>query len=151
MPQIFHPSANTLARLTLFGLGVGPVGLLVLGYLLIRSPYQTNVRVIQEQPVPFSHEHHVARPGDRLPLLPHLGRDVGFAGHAADRHLHVCHSQIWTDSPMLEPVRASLRDESRSPGPGSTTFPTSSTSTTAIHVQKGVGCVAATAGSTRCR
>ena len=64
MPQIFHPSANTLARLTLFGMGVGPVGLLVLGYLLIRSPYQTNVRVIREQPVPFSHEHHVHAPGD---------------------------------------------------------------------------------------
>ena len=59
MPQIFHPSANTLSRLTLFAMAVGPFGLLILTYLLIRSPYQTQVRVIREQPVPFSHEHHV--------------------------------------------------------------------------------------------
>ena len=25
MPQIFHPSANTLSRLTLFGMAVGPL------------------------------------------------------------------------------------------------------------------------------
>src|SRR5436305_6883637 len=59
MPQVFHPSANTLSRLTLFGMAVGPIGLLLLTYLLLRSPYQTQVRVIREQPVPFSHEHHV--------------------------------------------------------------------------------------------
>ena len=53
MPQIFHPSANTLSRLTLFGMAVGPLGLLVVTYLLIRSPCQTGVRVIREQPVPF--------------------------------------------------------------------------------------------------
>ena len=29
MPQIFHPSANTLSRLTLFGMAVGPLGLLI--------------------------------------------------------------------------------------------------------------------------
>ena len=71
MPQIFHPSANTLSRLTLFFMAVGPLGLLIVSYLLIRSPYQTGVRVIREQPVPFSHEHHVQRLGDRLPVLPH--------------------------------------------------------------------------------
>ncbi|MGC8644427.1 MAG: cytochrome c3 family protein, partial [Isosphaeraceae bacterium] len=60
MPQVFHPSANTLSRLTLFAVAVGPIGLLILNYLLLRSPFQTRVRVIRDQPVPFSHEHHVS-------------------------------------------------------------------------------------------
>ena len=88
MPQIFHPSTNTLSRLTIFGaLGI-VLGLLLLCYLFMQSPYQTQVRVVRPQPVPFSHEHHVQRAGDRLPLLPHVGGNVVVRGLAPDSHLH---------------------------------------------------------------
>ena len=59
MAQIFHPSANTLARLSIFGGAFIVLGALVLTYMVIRSPYQTDVHVVKAQPVPFSHEHHV--------------------------------------------------------------------------------------------
>ncbi len=74
--QVFHPSANTLSRLTIYGSVVMVLGPVVLTYLVLRSPYQTKVGVIQPQPVPFSHEHHVQRPGTRLPVLPHHGRNL---------------------------------------------------------------------------
>ena len=45
--QVFHPSANTLSRLTIIRIGsvllLGPVALT---YLVLRSPYQTKVGVI---------------------------------------------------------------------------------------------------------
>ena len=71
---------NTISRLTIFGAAFFALGLLVLGVRSDRSPYETEVEVVRDQPVPFSHEHHVARAGDRLPVLPHVGRDSSFAG-----------------------------------------------------------------------
>jgi hypothetical protein len=58
MPQIFHRSANTIARLTILG-AVLLVSLT--GWLLAsvsRSDYLTEADVVREQ-VPFSHKHHV--------------------------------------------------------------------------------------------
>ncbi len=41
MPQIFHPSAVTLSRITIFEGGYCLKRLLFLSYLLMQSPYQT--------------------------------------------------------------------------------------------------------------
>jgi hypothetical protein len=60
MAQIFHRSANTLSRATIFG------AVFIAGFILwviggiVRSPYFTNQGIHREQPVPFSHQHHVA-------------------------------------------------------------------------------------------
>ena len=52
-----------------------------------------------------------------------------------------CHSQIWTNAPMLEPVRESFRTGNvHCSGRASTTCRTSYTSTTASTSNKGVGC-----------
>ena len=58
MPQIFHPSFNTIARLSIFGGLFAALGLVGVGYLVIGSPYQTQVGIVRDQPVQFSHEHH---------------------------------------------------------------------------------------------
>src|SRR5690349_16777065 len=63
MAQIFHPSANTFSRVSIFGFAFFVGGLLYLGYVLVRSPYQTGVRVVVDQPVPFMHNHHVSQLG----------------------------------------------------------------------------------------
>ena len=141
MPQIFHPSTNTLARLTIFGALAIALGLVCLSYLFMQSPYQTQVRVVRPQPVPFSHEHHVARPGDRLPLLPHLGRDIVVRRAPSDPHVHECHSQIWASSPMLEPVRTSLAQNKPLVWTRVHDLPDFVYFHHGIHVQKGVGCV----------
>ena len=75
MAQIFHRSTNTLAKVTLFG---AVFFVAVAGWVfatLDRSAYNTRQGVVREQPVPFSHDHHTAGAGHRLPLLPHHGRD----------------------------------------------------------------------------
>ena len=59
MPQIFHPSTNTISRVSIAGVIIvlGVAGAVAGG--LFESTYLTGVRVPQEQPVPFSHAHHV--------------------------------------------------------------------------------------------
>ena len=141
MPQIFHPSANTLSRLTIFGaLGI-VLGLLFLSYLLMQSPYQTQVRVVQPQPVPFSHEHHVRGLGIDCRYCHTSVETSAFAGLPPTYTCMSCHSQIWASSPMLEPVRhqpcrkqASGMDQGSRPARLRLLQPR-------IHVQKGVGCV----------
>ena len=118
--------------------------------------------MIREQPMPFSHEHHVARPRHRLPLLPHLGRGLALRRHPADQDLH---ELPLADLDQRRAARAGARRASaparRCSGRASTTCPTSSTSTTASTCAKGVGCAdlprpgrphaADVAGTPRCR
>src|ERR1700722_12790284 len=109
MPQIFHPSANTLSRLTIFGaLGV-VLGLLLVAYLIMQSPYQTQVKVVRPQPVPFSHEHHVRGLGIDCRYCHTSVETSAFAGLPPTHTCMSCHSQIWTNAEMLEPVRSSFR------------------------------------------
>ena len=88
MAQIFRPRADAIARVVLVALAVVPVLLVGLGYTIMRSPYVTQQNVTREQPVPFSHEHHVGQTRGRLPLLPYLGRDSALRRNSADRDLH---------------------------------------------------------------
>src|SRR5438045_3215246 len=108
MPQIFHPSANTLSRLTIFGSVVLLLGPVVLTYLVLRSPYQTKVGVVLPQPVPFSHEHHVRGLGIDCRYCHTSVETSSFAGLPPTHTCMTCHSQLWTDAPMLAPVRQSM-------------------------------------------
>src|SRR5437763_632656 len=63
MAQLFPKSANVHARVTILG-----VVLLVCGAgwatsTIYSSPYTTDVDVALQQPIPFSHKHHVTDDG----------------------------------------------------------------------------------------
>ena len=101
MPQIFHPSANTLARVTIFGGAFAALGLLVVTYMIQRSPYQTQQGVIREQPIPFSHEHHVRGLGIDCRYCHTSVETAPYPGVPPTYTCMSCHSQIWTGVPML--------------------------------------------------
>jgi len=63
MPQLFHPSMNTISRVSIFGAVFFAAAALVLPGVLMRTSYINEVGVIRQQPVPFSHEHHVGDVG----------------------------------------------------------------------------------------
>jgi hypothetical protein len=140
MAQIFHPSTNTLSRLSIYGFLFIATGALAIVLLWNRSPYATQVNVVKEQPVPFSHEHHVSGLGLDCRYCHTSVETSSFAGIPPTETCMTCHSQIWTESPMLEPVRASYR--TRRPIqwtrvhdlPGFVYF------NHGIHIQKGIGC-----------
>jgi len=63
MPQIFHRSTNTLSKVSLAGILLLVGGLIGLAMLLGRSSYVTRAQEYVEQPVQFSHLHHVLDDG----------------------------------------------------------------------------------------
>jgi hypothetical protein len=109
MSQIFHPSTNTLSKVSIFGAVFILAGVVFVLNEMNRSPYVTQASVSREQPVPFSHKHHVAGIGIDCRYCHTSVETSAFAGIPPTETCMSCHSQIWADSPMLEPVRESFR------------------------------------------
>jgi hypothetical protein len=109
MPQIFPRSANYLAKASIFGavLVVAGLGLTVFG--LVRSPYLLGTTVTVEQPIPFSHKHHVGDVGLDCRYCHTAVEESAFAGIPPTKTCMNCHTQLFADSTMLEPVRQSFR------------------------------------------
>lgn len=107
MPQIFKPSANTAAKLSLILAGLLPVAILFGGSTVSRSPANTNVDVPLNQPVVFSHKHHAIELGIDCRFCHVSVEDSKHATVPPSETCMTCHSQIWTNSPLLDPVRKS--------------------------------------------
>src|SRR3982750_2896375 len=107
-PQIFGKGSNSIARATIVGIMVGVFGLWGVGYFIYGSPYTTSVNVPRVQEVPFSHQHHVAGLGIDCRYCHTTAETASFAGIPPTETCMTCHSKVWTDAPMLAPVRQSL-------------------------------------------
>ena len=141
MAQLFRPSANTIARVAILGglsLVFGGVGL---AYLFAGSPYQTGATLIREQPVAFSHQHHVAGLGIDCRYCHTSVETSASAGMPPTYTCMSCHSQVWNQAPMLAPVRASLEQNQPLEWNRLHQLPDYAYFHHGIHIQKGVGCV----------
>jgi hypothetical protein len=139
--QIFHPSTNTISRVSIFGALFLIAGLLWLLAELNRSSYVTEADVSREQPVQFSHRHHVSGLGIDCRYCHTTVETSSFAGIPSTSTCMNCHSQIWTDSPMLEPVRESYRTGRPLRWTRVHNLANFVYFDHSIHVNKGVGCV----------
>ncbi len=141
MPQIFHRSFNTLSLVSIYG----SVFLLVAAgaalALFFRSSATTNIGITREQPVPFSHQHHVNELGIDCRYCHTSVEDSAFAGIPPTKTCMNCHSQIWVGSAMLAPVRESYRTNESIPWQRVHKLGDFCFFNHSIHVQKGVGCV----------
>ncbi|ARN79717.1 cytochrome c3 family protein [Methylocystis bryophila] len=110
MPQIFRPFADTIARIVLIAIILVPLAAIGVAYGVMRSPFITGENITLEQPVPFSHEHHVG--GLKLDCrYCHSSVEKSpVAGVPPTHTCMTCHSQIFTNAPMLAPVRESLAE-----------------------------------------
>ena len=102
MPQIFHRSFNTISKVTIFGAVFILAGAGWAYARYIRSSYATGVGLAREQPVPFSHQHHVAGLGIDCRYCHTSVEKSSFAGIPPVRTCMNCHNQIWVSSPLLE-------------------------------------------------
>lgn len=140
MPQIFRPSANTLSKLSLAGI-LGLVGGLIgLAMLLGRSSYVTRANEYVEQPVQFSHLHHVLDDGIDCRYCHTSVETSSFAGIPPTKTCMNCHSQIWQAAPILEPIRASFREDRPLRWTRVHDLPDFVYFNHSIHVKKGMGC-----------
>jgi hypothetical protein len=140
MAQIFHPSTNAFSRATIFGAGFGLAAVGWAGSVFVRSSYVSHADVVRDQPVPFSHEHHVRAMGLDCRYCHHTVERSAFAGMPATEVCMGCHSQIWRDSPMLAPVRESLRTGKPLRWTRVTDLPDFVYFDHSIHIAKGIGC-----------
>ena len=140
MAQLFHRSANSLAKVSLAGLGIVAGSILVAAYTLDRGSYITDVAVVKSQPVPFSHKHHVTDDGIDCRYCHTTVETSSFAGLPATEICMSCHSQIWTNAAILEPVRASFRTGESLSWTRVHDLPEFVYFNHSIHINKGIGC-----------
>jgi hypothetical protein len=140
MPQIFHRSANTIARVSIFGALFFIGALLLLMYQIDRSGWVTLQNVAREQPIQFSHERHVAGNGIDCRYCHTSVEDSSFAGIPPTKTCMNCHSQIFSTSPFLESVRDSFRNDRSIAWTRVHDLPDFAYFNHSIHVNKGVGC-----------
>jgi hypothetical protein len=140
MPQIFHRSANTLSKVSLAGALLLVGGLITLAMVLARSSYVTRAQEFVEQPVQFSHRHHVLDDGIDCRYCHTSVETSPFAGIPPTKTCMNCHSQIWSQAPILEPVRASFREDRPMRWIRVHDLPDFVYFNHSIHVKKGMGC-----------
>ena len=140
MPQIFPRSANAWSRTSVVAAGALAVGTILLLMALIRSPLQTDQGVVLDQPVPFSHDHHTEVLGIHCGYCHTSVETSSFAGIPPTETCMNCHSQIWTGSEMLEPVRESWRTQEPIAWNRVYDLPDFVYFDHSIHVAKGIGC-----------
>jgi hypothetical protein len=121
-------------------------GMLVVLLVLIlwggvyRSGYVTDVGVAKEQPIPFSHEHHVTGLGIGCGYCHTTAEFSAFAGIPPTHTCMTCHSQIWNTSPMLQPVRTSYASQQPLEWVRVHDLPDFAYFDHSIHLAKGMGC-----------
>jgi hypothetical protein len=140
MSQVFKPASNSVARAGIFavfvGLFFGAWGL----YTVYWSPYTTRQNVPMQQPVMFSHEHHVNVLGIDCRYCHTTVEKSAFAGIPETEICMTCHSQLFTEEPMLALVRQSLAQNKPLQWRRVHDLPDFVYFNHSIHIAKGIGC-----------
>jgi hypothetical protein len=140
MVQIFRPAADTVARVALVSILVVPFLVIAIAYWFMRSSYITSQNITLGQPVPFSHEHHVSGLGLDCRYCHSSVERSATAGVPPTHTCMTCHSQLYTQAEMLEPIRRSLADNMPVAWNKVNRLPDYVYFDHSIHIAKGVGC-----------
>jgi hypothetical protein len=140
MSQLFPRSANALARSTLAGVLTLALFAGWLIFTLMRSSWATKQNEFVDQPFQFSHLHHVGGVGLDCRYCHTSVEKSSFAGIPPTKTCMNCHSQIWVNAPILEPVRASFRNDTPLSWNRVYDLPNFVYFNHQIHIKQGVGC-----------
>jgi len=140
MAQIFDRSSNALARMSLVLTGLIVIALGVTLDQLQRSPWVTRQGQRPDQPVPFSHKHHVQGLGVQCQYCHVTVEKSSYAGIPPTKTCMNCHAQLWTNAQLLEPVRTSWATGKSLPWTKVHDLPDFVYFSHEIHVNKGLGC-----------
>ncbi len=140
MPQLFPPYADTVARFVLVAIVVMPFPAIGVAYWVSASEYVTGRSLTYDQPIPFSHAHHVGGLGLDCRYC-HTGVETSaVAGIPPTHTCMTCHSQLYTQTAMLAPVRESLANGQPIHWNKVNKLPDYVYFDHSIHIAKGVGC-----------
>lgn len=141
MAQLFPSGANQALWAALALSGLALAGLAWGSHLLTFSSFYTGVGVPLNQPVPFSHEHHVSGLGIDCRYCHTSVEEHASAGIPPTETCMTCHSQVWRDAPVLAPVRESWQSGNRLHWRRVHDLPDYVFFNHSAHVKKGVACV----------
>jgi hypothetical protein len=137
---IFSPRANLFMSAALIA-GAYLTGMSLLAVWVVPvMGYNTQERYAPEQPVPFSHKHHVSGLGLDCRYCHTMVEKSSDAGMPSTAICMTCHSQIWTNAAILAPDRQSLAENTPLRWARVYTLPDYVFFDHSIHIAKGVGC-----------
>ncbi|MGD2074956.1 MAG: cytochrome c3 family protein [Gammaproteobacteria bacterium] len=139
MTQIFQRGTDLVVRLA----ALGVLMVLVTGVLVWHGSLASQARLRQpvEQPVPFSHKHHVGEVGLDCRYCHTSVENSSFAGIPPTHTCMTCHSRLFTGAAMLKPVRDSLSRDRPLHWKAVHDLPDFVYFDHSVHVRQGVGCV----------
>lgn len=138
MGQIFSPGFGLYVRLALLGVLLVIGGACLAWRGVVTDPHRLGQPV--NQPVPFSHKHHVDDVGLDCRFC-HAGVETqAFAGIPPISTCMTCHSRLFTDAPVLQPVIRSWQSGRSLRWNRVNQLPDFVYFNHSIHIAKGVGC-----------
>ncbi len=137
---IFGPRANLFMNAALVAAACAGLGLIASISVVPYMNYNTLVGFAPQQPVPFSHKHHVSGLGLDCRYCHTMVEKSSDAGMPSTAICMTCHSQIWTNAAMLAPDRQSLAEDKPLRWTRVYTLPDYVYFDHSIHIAKGVGC-----------
>jgi hypothetical protein len=140
LAQIFHRSANSIAKVSIVVGALLAATILWAAYKMNYGDFITGVDVVEDQPVPFSHKHHVGDDGIDCRYCHQYVETSNFAGIPPTETCMSCHSELWTNAEMLQPVRASWSSGESLHWTRVYDLPDFVYFNHSIHVAKGIGC-----------
>jgi hypothetical protein len=138
--QVFPRNANALVWVSILALGLLAFGVVAAGIGVYLSPWYTDVGVAKEQPVAFSHKHHVSQLQIDCRYCHATVERAAHAGYPSTDTCMSCHSQVWTNSPLLQPVRDSYQTGEPVVWNRIYDVPDFVYFNHSVHVAKGIGC-----------
>lgn len=139
MAQVFHHHANTIAKVVILGILI-LIGAISIIAWDVNNSYNVNLGEHLQQPLPFSHKHHVTGDGIDCRFCHVTVETSAFAGIPSTHTCMTCHSKIWVNSPMLEPVRQSYISDTSIDWVRVNELPDFVYFNHSIHIAKGIGC-----------
>ncbi|MGA7411039.1 MAG: cytochrome c3 family protein, partial [Bryobacteraceae bacterium] len=140
MAQLFRPSSNTIAKVSIAAVVTLLGGTLCVGYIVDRGPWITSVRVAPAQPIPFSHKHHVKDDGVDCRYCHTSVETSSYAGLPPTETCMTCHSQIWSNASVTQQIRESWASGKSIEWTRVHDLPDFVYFNHSIHIDKGIGC-----------
>jgi hypothetical protein len=141
MKALFPPWSNVALRFGIGAIFCSIVGIPVALFIYVRSPYVENRQFPVTQPVQFDHRHHVQDDGIDCRYCHDTVDHSPYAGVPPTARCMGCHSQVWNQSALLEPVRRSWFQRVPLHWQRVTLVPDFVYFDHSVHVTRGIGCV----------
>jgi len=141
MSALFPPWTNTATQVALGVIVILAIGAIATPMMCARMPDSTGAGNPVLQPIAFDHRHHVRDDGIDCLYCHDAAERAPYAGvPAADRCMG-CHNQVWNDSPLIAPLRASVETGAAIHWQRVHSLPDFVYFDHSIHVTRGIGCV----------